>query len=107
MKAIALAKQALLGGAGGALFVSSGPDLAEAEASPGNPYGSTPLAILRDREHYDAGSAAGGMDWGAPCQQPEAHGFGMTEADWLAGQPMCGVAAHHGTVTAEPHGGAR
>ena len=40
------------------LFVTPPQDLEAAEADPANPYG-TPLTSLRDREHYDAASAAG------------------------------------------------
>lgn len=42
----------------------------------------------------------------APCQQPEVHGFGLTEADWLAGRPLCDVAAHH-VAASIPADGAR
>jgi hypothetical protein len=87
MKAIALAKQALLGGAGGALFVST-PALAEAEASPGNPYGSTRVGE-GGRGDYDAGSAAEVAD--APEEDADA---------------QCGASGEKGVCTKRTgHGG--
>jgi len=51
------AQAALLGHQCSALHISTA--LTAAEASPGNPSGSTLLASLRDREHYGVGEVAG------------------------------------------------
>jgi hypothetical protein len=88
-------KAALLGETSPALFISSNPLLAAAEASPDNPYGSSvPLAELRDRPHYadttaSADKVAEGLKVAtAPCHEPGAHG--------AYPQPSCDVTAHHG-----------
>lgn len=76
MIALAVAKSALLGETGPpAEFIARHPgsrdhrtlaeqeaDLAAAGLSPANPYGSTPLASLRGREHYDAASLPEGVE---------------------------------------------
>jgi hypothetical protein len=119
MIALAVAKSTLLGETSRPVVHAAGPDgipagvfadLAAAESDPANPYGSTRLASLRDREHYtepeavdsyDA-SAPNAADW--PMAAPHLPQHKGTHPDCTA--PGCGQPGQHLHAASIPSGGA-